>query len=147
MNQNDQKIMNKLHLACINKEFKTCKKNKSFKNSFKGWFLDFNICDESSTVIIFKTFLIGMLHCKQQQAIGITLGLFSYQLQLSANKLNIHSIRISNLISVGFIKSDNNEAVGLLINTFNINVQLMICKKRKLDKKLSNEVERVIAKA
>ena len=147
MNQKDQKIMNKLQLACINKEFKACNKNKFFKNSLKGCFLDFTISDGSSTVFIFKTFLLGLLHCKEQQSFGIILGLFSYQLQLSANKLNIHSIRITNLFSFGFIKSDNNEAVGFLVNTFNINIQLMIGKKRKLGKQLSSNIKRVLAKA
>tara|TARA_A100000164_G_C21878493_1_gene758936 strand:+ start:1096 stop:1539 length:444 start_codon:yes stop_codon:yes gene_type:complete len=147
MNQKEQKIMNKLQIACINKEFKACNKNKFFKNSLKGWFLEFMISDGSSALIIFKTFLIGLLHCKEQQSFGIILGFFSYQLQLSANKLNIHSIRITNLFSFGFVKSDNNEAVGLLINTFNINLQLMIGKKRKLRNQLSSNVKRVLAKA
>tara|TARA_Y100000996_G_C22311441_1_gene556407 strand:+ start:229 stop:672 length:444 start_codon:yes stop_codon:yes gene_type:complete len=147
MDQKEQNIMNKLQQICINKEFNNYKRNKSLKDRFNRWFLDFIVSNRSSILYIFKVFLIGIIHSKDQQSFGILLGFLQYQIQLTVNKLNIHSIRISNLISIGFIKSDNNEAAGFLINSFNLNMQFMIGKKRKLSKNKKLTTKSILAEA
>jgi len=126
--------MNELNKYIIsNYTFEYCNKNQTSNSNIKlltTKIIDFlfNLFIEKNltAIKIFKIFILGFIHSREQKTYGVLAGFFNLHFQLTMHTNSIYSIVILKILSIGIIQNDDKNAIGIIITLFGMNIQFMI---------------------
>ena len=93
-----------------------------FKNFIYQVIVETNV----SVIRLFKLFIFGIIHFKEDKITGILIGFLNLHLQLTINNNNIYNISILKIFSIGLISNDEHSAYGFIATILGYNFQFML---------------------